>query len=69
LEGQLDVEEGGEGLDGAVVLGVVEEVADAGLEVGVPVEDVELAVEEGLEGEKGRVNVGTSVGDGGIGSG
>lgn len=44
LEGELDVEEGGEGLDGAVVLGVVEEVADAGLEVGVPVEDVELAV-------------------------
>jgi hypothetical protein len=53
LEGELDVEEGGEGLDGAVVLGVVEEVADAGLEVGVPIEYVELAVEEGLEGEGG----------------
>lgn len=48
LEGQLDVDEGGEGLDGAVVLRVLKKVADAGLEVGVPVEDVELTVEEGL---------------------
>ena len=44
LEGELDVEECGEGLDRAVVLRVLEKVADAGLEVGVPVEYVELAV-------------------------
>ena len=61
LEGELDVDEGGEGLDRAVVLRVLEEVADAGLEVGVPVEDVELAVQEGL----GR---GVSHGVGGSGS-
>ena len=48
LEGELDVEECGEGLDRGVVLRVLEKVADAGLEVGVPVEDVELAVQEGL---------------------
>lgn len=48
MEGKLDVDEGGEGLDGAVVLRVLDKVADAGLEVGVPVEDVELGVQEGL---------------------
>jgi hypothetical protein len=60
LEGELDVDEGGEGLHGAVVLGVLEEIADAGLEGGVPVEYVELAVEEGLvvRGDQYGVGVG-----------
>ena len=44
LEGEVDVEEGGDGLHGAGVLGVVEEVALAGLVFGIPVEDVELRV-------------------------
>jgi hypothetical protein len=44
-------------LDGAVVLGVFEEVAHAGLEVGVPVEEVELAVYKGL-GRRGRLILG-----------
>lgn len=44
LEGEVDVEEGGDGLDRGGMLGVVEEVALAGLVFGVPVEDVELGV-------------------------
>ena len=44
LEGEVDVEECGDGLDGRRVLGVVQEVALAGLVLGVPVEDVELGV-------------------------
>lgn len=34
-------------MDGPVVLGVLEEVADARLEIRVPVEYVELVVDEG----------------------
>lgn len=49
LEGQLDVDEGGERLHGPAVLRVLEEVAYAGLEVGVPVDDVELGVQKGLD--------------------
>ena len=44
LGGEEDVEEGGDGEDGTGVLGVVEEVALAGLVLGVPFEDVELWV-------------------------
>ena len=55
LEGEVDVEEGGHGLDGTRVLGVVEEVALAGLVFGVPFEDVELRVVGPLGGSgRGR---------------
>lgn len=37
-------------MDGAFELGVFDEVADAGLEIGVPVDYVELAAAEGLGG-------------------
>ncbi len=49
LAGQLDVDEGGHGLHGAGVLGVVEEVAHARLVLDVPLEDVELASTKGCE--------------------
>ena len=81
----MNVEEGGDGLDGAGVLGVVEEVALAGLVFGVPVEDVELrvvgAVEgwvsggggggvgEGAEGGVGELLLGVGGGEGGGGVG
>lgn len=42
LEGELDVYEGRDGLDGAVVLALVQEVARARLELWVPVDYVEL---------------------------
>jgi hypothetical protein len=48
LEGKADVDEGGYGLHGHVVLGMVEEVAHAGLEVGIPLEHIEIGVWEGL---------------------
>jgi len=38
----MDVDEGGESLDWPLVLGVVEEVSMAGLELRIPVEDIEL---------------------------
>ena len=46
MEGQADVDEGAHGLRGGFVLGVVEEVALAGLEGGMPFEDVEGGVVE-----------------------
>ena len=74
LEGEVDVEEGGDGLDGAGVLGVVEEVALAGLVFGVPLEDVELGVVGALRGGGGGVggavggrDGGGWVGEGGVG--
>jgi len=42
LEGEVDVDEGGHGLDVVGGLGVVEEVFLAGLVFGVPFENVEL---------------------------
>lgn len=45
---QLDVQEGRDGLDGSRVLRVVQEVSHAGLERSVPLEDIELGVDEGL---------------------
>jgi len=48
LERELDVNEGRERLDRAVVLRVFDKVAHAGLKVGVPFEDVELVMQEGL---------------------
>jgi hypothetical protein len=63
LEGQCNVDEGGDDLDGLVMLGVVEEVTVAGLEVRIPFEyfegfvSVSVAAEGGgeavLEGEGG----------------
>lgn len=47
---ELDVEESGKGLDGPIVLGVVQEVAHAGLKTRVPFEHVELGVLERLGG-------------------
>jgi hypothetical protein len=49
LEGKEDVNESGYVLDGAVVLGVVDKVTDAGKQVGVPFEDVKLVGLVGLE--------------------
>lgn len=46
--GEVDVDEGGEGLDGIGVLGFVDEEAGAGLVGGHPVEYVELGFLEGL---------------------
>lgn len=44
LEGKVDVDKGGNGEDVGRVLGVVDEVALAGLVFGIPFEDVELKV-------------------------
>lgn len=44
MEWELDVDECGYGLDGSGLLGMVDEVALAGLVFGEPVEDVELGV-------------------------
>lgn len=44
LEGQADVDEGCDGLDAIVVLGVVEEEALAALVRGMPLEDVKLGL-------------------------
>ena len=49
LVGQFHVDKGGNGLDGAAVLGVIEKVAQAGSELGMPLEDVVLTFLEGLE--------------------
>ena len=65
LEGQVDVEEGGDRLHGRRVLRVVEEVALAGLVFGVPFEDVELRV----VGALGRGGDGRLGGEGGGGVG
>lgn len=42
MEGELDVEIGGESLDRTVELGVFEEITDARLEMGIPIQDVEF---------------------------
>ncbi len=48
LEGELDVDERGERLDGTIVLGMVEEVAHARQQIWMPFENVKLIVREGL---------------------
>jgi hypothetical protein len=50
LKGEVDIDEGGHGLDGNGVLRVVEEEALAGLIFWVPDKEVELALLEGLDG-------------------
>ncbi len=50
---KFDVDEGGYRLDGAGVLGVVDEVPDAGLEFWVPLEDLILVLLEGLVSMRG----------------
>lgn len=42
LEGQEDVDTGGHSLNGNAVLGMVDKIAEAGLELGIPLEDVKL---------------------------
>ena len=44
LEGEADVDEGGDGLDGITVLGVVGKISLTALVFGVPFEDVKLRV-------------------------
>lgn len=61
LEGEMDVEEGGDGLDRAGVLCVIEEVSLAGLVFGVPFKYVELGVVSTLRGR----GFGWGVGEGG----
>lgn len=60
----MDVEEGGDSLDGAGVLCVVEEIALTGLVFGMPLEDVELGVVGALRGWGFRWGVGE--GGGGV---
>lgn len=43
LEGEKDVDEGSDGLYGAALLGIIDEVFLAGLVFGVPFEDIELS--------------------------
>lgn len=42
LVGELDIDECCQGLDGAAMLGMVEEVSMTRLELGIPVEDIEV---------------------------
>lgn len=42
MEGQENVDTSGHSLNGGAVLGMVDEVAEAGLELGIPLEDVKL---------------------------
>ena len=42
LEGEADVDEGSDGLDGAALLGMIDEVFLAGLIFGIPFEDIKL---------------------------
>lgn len=57
LERELDVHIGCDRLDRAAVLRVVEEISNAGLEMFVPFEYVEMGVHEGLLRGTGIVNV------------
>lgn len=44
LVGKADIDKGSHSLDGGVVLGAVDKVANAGLEMVVPVENVKVGV-------------------------
>ena len=44
MERELDINEGGYRLDGALVLRVIQEVSNARLEMRVPLEDIKLRV-------------------------
>lgn len=50
MEGEVNVDKSRNGLYGTAKLSMVEEVAEARLELGVPVEDVELRLLEWLQG-------------------
>lgn len=66
LVGKFDVDEGGDGLHGAALLGVFDEVFLTGLVLGIPIEDVELGVVRALCGGLGRSGGGGEVGEGGV---
>lgn len=48
LKGETDVHKGGHSLNRTDILGMVQEVAGARLELGVPLKDVKIGIIEGL---------------------